>query len=268
MREWLHKHFPAIDKNVDRAGYWPAFGLLVWTIMSAIISSISSISQYGWGAIVLAAFGVVCIFALVISACLVAWRYYYPLPSQTTEVKNLYLHPDQYTHDPALEAPDKAAYFDLMGFTTQYLWPACYKQVDLQEAAIGRLYIGELATNLALRSHRNIPKSQEFWKFHDRILDGIDSSEPTIRFGALLDCIRGLERGAYKDFVAQLDELAKSGNLDYRKDPSLCAMWEDWRVSHNALVSEYDKKIRNDVQLGKLFRPLRPGRWGAPIPAS
>jgi hypothetical protein len=80
MRPWLKKHFPFIDENVDRIGYWAGFGALVWTIMSAIISSISSISQYGWGAVVLAGLGVACIFVLVISICLIAWRYFNPLP--------------------------------------------------------------------------------------------------------------------------------------------------------------------------------------------
>jgi predicted RND superfamily exporter protein len=78
MRAWLKKHFPAIDENVDRIGYWAGFIALVWTAMSAIVSSIPSISQYGWGAVVLAGLGVACIFALVTSACLVAWRYFIP----------------------------------------------------------------------------------------------------------------------------------------------------------------------------------------------
>jgi hypothetical protein len=84
MRPWFKKHFPVIDENVDRIGYWASFIALVWSVMSAITGSISSISQYGWGAVVLAGLGVACIFALVVSACLVAWRYFRPLEKKAT----------------------------------------------------------------------------------------------------------------------------------------------------------------------------------------
>jgi hypothetical protein len=82
MRPWLKKHFPVIDENVDRIGYWSGFVVLVWTVMSAIVGSIPSVSQYGWGAVVLVGLGVACIFALVMSVCLVAWRYFNPITPQ------------------------------------------------------------------------------------------------------------------------------------------------------------------------------------------
>jgi hypothetical protein len=86
MRPWLKKHFPVIDENVDRIGYWSGFVVLVWTVMSAIVGSIPSVSQYGWGAVVLVGLGVACIFALVMSACLVAWRYFNPIAPQPKPV--------------------------------------------------------------------------------------------------------------------------------------------------------------------------------------
>ena len=145
MREWLKKHFPVVDKYVDRIGYWAGFFLLLWTIMSGIVSSISSVSQYGWGAVILAAFGVVCVFALVISACLVAWRYFHPIQRHLSPYDW-----ETYTYDPAIGAPDREAYFGLVDFVVQYLWPACDRQIDLQKAIIREAKADDFVIELAI----------------------------------------------------------------------------------------------------------------------
>lgn len=82
MGTWLKRHFPAVDRNVDRIGYWAGFFALLWAAMSGIASSISGLSQYGWGAVVFAGLAVACAFVLVFSAFLACWRYFNPLPLQ------------------------------------------------------------------------------------------------------------------------------------------------------------------------------------------
>jgi len=41
-----------------------------------------------------------------------------------------------YTYDPANEAPDRNAYYDLMDFTLTYVLSACNARIDLQKAII------------------------------------------------------------------------------------------------------------------------------------
>lgn len=80
MRSWLKQHFPFVDKWVDRSGYWQPPLLLLWGGMSWAASSISTLAQFGWGAVVLAGLAVACLAALLISASLALYRYFRPLP--------------------------------------------------------------------------------------------------------------------------------------------------------------------------------------------
>jgi hypothetical protein len=79
MRARIKQHFPAIDRFVDRFGYWGAFFVAVWFAMSWIATSVSGLSQFGWGAVVLAGLAVACLAALSVSASLALYRYFNPL---------------------------------------------------------------------------------------------------------------------------------------------------------------------------------------------
>lgn len=74
--------FTKIDEIVLRFVTWVTFFGIVATFMSWVASHITQISLYGWGVVVFAGVGTACIVTLVISAALVAWRYFNPLPER------------------------------------------------------------------------------------------------------------------------------------------------------------------------------------------
>jgi hypothetical protein len=80
MRVWIKKHFPAIDRFVDRTGYWGAFFFAGWLAMSWIANSISGLAQFGWGAVVFAGLAVACLAVLSLTGSLALYRYFSPLP--------------------------------------------------------------------------------------------------------------------------------------------------------------------------------------------
>ena len=181
-------------------------------------------------------------------------------------VTDLPFDPELFTYDPQNEV-DRKAYYDLMGFTLQYILPSCENQIELQREIIRQLSKSEVVTELAIDGLHfdSRPTSRDFWKYYGNIAHGIDSSEPTIKFGALMDCIKGLERNSYKNFWGSADKIAESSNWDYKTDDIVHPVWEKWRKSHNNLVSEYDN-IKGDIRFGKLFRPRKPSRWGEIVP--
>jgi hypothetical protein len=80
MRAWIRKHFPAIDRFVDRTGYWSAFFVAGWLAMSWVANSISGLAQFGWGAVVFAGLAVACLAVLSLTGSLALYRYFSPLP--------------------------------------------------------------------------------------------------------------------------------------------------------------------------------------------
>ena len=98
-------------------------------------------------------------------------------------------------------------------------------------------------------------------------MQGIEGSEPTIRFDALINCINRLENAAYKNFCDLAEEMAKKINVsDLKSHPTLGPIWEQWREQHNKLVDEH-KKVRQNPRFGrKVYRPNKPVHWGEKIP--
>jgi hypothetical protein len=105
MHAWLKKHFPRIDREVSRFADWAtALGILAVALVAAMTwaaSSISDLAQHGWGAVVFAGLGMACLIVLSISAGAIAWRWFYPLPTQ--QDSELYL-PTVTTSPPTLQA--------------------------------------------------------------------------------------------------------------------------------------------------------------------
>jgi hypothetical protein len=79
MRDLL-KHWPTVDNAVRRYGSWLTFLGSMAAVMTWLFDRLTVISQHGWAAVGLAAIAATCFVALVTSACLVAWRYFHPLP--------------------------------------------------------------------------------------------------------------------------------------------------------------------------------------------
>jgi hypothetical protein len=79
----IRKRFPALDQNVTRFGYWWAVfgpGGVLSVLSTWVAKNVEPIAVLGWGAVVFAGIGAACIIMLVASVCLVAWRYFNPLP--------------------------------------------------------------------------------------------------------------------------------------------------------------------------------------------
>jgi|ERR1700691_4867681 hypothetical protein len=84
----MGKVWQKIDQNINRAGSWATFLGLVSMSMSWVAAHITLFYKYGWGAAVFAGVGLTCIVMLVISGCLVAWRYFNPLPKQSATLND------------------------------------------------------------------------------------------------------------------------------------------------------------------------------------
>lgn len=169
-----------------------------------------------------------------------------------------------YSYDAAEGAPDAETYYALIDFTVQHLIPACESLIDLQKGIIRRLSGNPMVANFAIEGMESnpLPETRPFWKNFGSILHGIDSCDPLIKWDALVDCIRSLERGAYKAFRDQTHELAASSGIDMHTDGELAPLWHNWCKTHDELETQYDK-IKNNPRFGrKLFRPLRDTRWG------
>jgi hypothetical protein len=72
------EEFNKTDISADRLGYWwtifgPAAALSI--LMSGIAAGFTSITQYGWGAIIFAGVGAACVIMFAASAFMVSWRY-------------------------------------------------------------------------------------------------------------------------------------------------------------------------------------------------
>ncbi|HSN40830.1 MAG TPA: hypothetical protein VLT92_11605 [Burkholderiales bacterium] len=68
----------------------------------------------------------------------------------------------------------------------------------------------------------------------------------------------------YHLMMAQAEKVRKTGTLSDRSNQHLGGVWREWRDSHNAMIDAYER-IRRDTQMGKLFRPMRPARFGVPM---
>jgi hypothetical protein len=82
MRTWLKRHFPIIDRNVDRFGYWAAAILLLWSTMTTVVSWLPSTANLAVAIFI--GLGATCAISLTISVALVAIRYFRPLPQGNT----------------------------------------------------------------------------------------------------------------------------------------------------------------------------------------
>jgi hypothetical protein len=260
----IFRKWPTVDKAVDRFGYWGGFFAAVGTAMTWLSAQVGAIAKFGWAAVALAGIGVTCLIVFAVSAFLVGWRYFNPIPRQF-----LPFDPSAYSPDPASGAPSREAYFSLVDFAVQYLWPACEGQIDLQKAIIREIEGDDLFKELAIEGMSSDPRpaAQPFWIQYQNMVQGIEGSEPTIDFGTLVECINRLANEAYKNFCDQSEEMAKRAKVrDLRSHPTLGPIWQQWADQHNALVDEH-RRVRQNARLGrKVYRPNKLGKWGDKIP--
>lgn len=174
--------------------------------------------------------------------------------------------PDMVTADPAHEAPNPEIYYRLFQFSWQRLLEACDAQIALQKAIIEVVADDKLIlAHYASLGLEHYPKTEKFWECHSALKIGVETSEPMLKYGALVDLVRAMEKNTYRDFCDGASQLIPGWDL--RSNARLRKLWEAWRTKHNALVEEYDNEIKCDPRFGKkLFWPKRESRWGGIIP--
>jgi hypothetical protein len=224
----------------------------------------TAVTGGSWPASFFIGLGAICIVVLVASAALTAWRYFHPIERHLSPFDS-----SAYSYDPAVGAPSTEVYFSLLDFVVQYLWPACERQIDLQKAIIREYEGDDLLKDLAIEGMQfdSRPTTQSFWIQYHNMLQGIEGSEPTIGFEALVDCINRLANGAYKNFCEQSDEMARKAKVnDPGSHERLGPIWWQWVEQHNQLVDEH-RKVRQNPRFGrKIYRPNQPANWGEKVP--
>ena len=152
-----------------------------------------------------------------------------------------------------------------MDFVVQYLWPACDRQIDLQKAIIRENEGDALLKDLAIEgiAIRFAANCTGFLDTVPKYGAGIEGSEPTLGFDALVECINRLANGAYRNFCEQSGEMARKVTAnDLGTHERLGPIWWEWVEHHNRLVDEH-RKVRQNPRFGrKLYRPNQPANWG------
>jgi hypothetical protein len=92
-----------IEPFANRVGNWGTFFTTVSAVMSWIASYVTPLAAYGWGAYVFAGFGAACVISLVLSATLVAWRKFDPLPIRDISSPLILSHPGEAESDSKFE---------------------------------------------------------------------------------------------------------------------------------------------------------------------
>jgi hypothetical protein len=104
-----------------------------------------------------------------------------------------------------------------------------------------------------------------FWQHYDDLSLKLDGSPPeAVSFGELIEAVRELEAGAYRQFCAQIDIiLDKNGSsVDVQAHTKLFKRLGEWKKRHNAMLDAYET-IKQDTRFQRLWRPVKPSRWGS-----
>lgn len=146
-------------------------------------------------------------------------------------------------------------------FIIEKIQPACLAQVALQEAILEEIGGNPKIMEYAKRGLVSHYWNSDFAKSYEVVVDFAGSPMPCLSNGDMIRFINTLEREGYREFCEQAEQLGKVAGFDYRTHRNTGPLWEEWRESHNALVSAYDE-LKRKSRLKGLYRPQRPSRWG------
>jgi hypothetical protein len=251
-----------IGNAATRVESWWALVLLIAStgFFSWVGSQWAWLMAQGWAVVIFVAFVMTCLGLLSVSAVLVAIRHFRLAGAPQRHVP---FDEEHYSPHPAIEAPNEAAYDDLLRFFLWHLLPACDAQIALQRETLAQQCFNPKLAEYAKGGleEGGPPAAKSFWVHYNNLVLGLECSYPQIKFESLIDGIKGLERGGYRDFCAQVDAIAKSGGQDPRRDAKLKPLWLEWCSNHNKLIEEYEK-IRIDHRFPRLFQPRKSALWG------
>jgi len=171
--------------------------------------------------------------------------------------------PRKYSYDPRSEVSDASSYDELVGFTLNYVLPACVSQIELQKSILRDLSATDKLAQYAIEGLEK-DYSLDFWTYYNTLESGLYGSDLTIRFEELMNCIKGLEKNSYREFCLQGESLMISGCADHTIRNSVKNKWQDWRAKHDKLVAEYNK-FKSDPRYRLLWRPGKLSRWGPAV---
>lgn len=163
----------------------------------------------------------------------------------------------------AKNEPYDHAHQRLMDFVFEYMLPAVEAQRLLQIAIIEKLSPSNSFKECA---EAGLVHRGKTWAFNEsyRMFAGLANSPPDdLSPTELVTAVDLMEKG-YAAFVNAGTELARSGMVKPNTDSNLSGHHENWRVRHNAMVEAYDA-IKRKRELGPLYRPLKPSRWGGMV---
>ena len=158
----------------------------------------------------------------------------------------------------------------LVEFIVRALEPACDKLVRLQAHLIDQMIGDDRLKKMAKDGLYSSPVGREFRSILDEFAELSCSPPGEISLLELIRTISRLENGAYRQFGAQLQELARVARVDFQTYWLTDDEWKAWWDSHEHLVAAYESiKISsayNTRRYGEgfpsLYRPGLTSRWG------
>ncbi len=156
------------------------------------------------------------------------------------------------------------AHSELLQFAIGHLLPTFNLQRELQAAVLTtiakNLEIGTLASAGILHE----PQNFDLLEGRNTLEDRLGGSPPEhVTFGDMVASVEKMELG-YKHFCDRIVKVAERSGGATSPQEVAPDHWERWRISHNRMIEAYEG-IKRDPRMGKLYRPVRPSRWGAKI---
>ena len=165
----------------------------------------------------------------------------------------------------ALTDVDEDAHHALKLFVTDYVIPMGCAQRDLQIEIIRDSCANSTALDLATHGILSNWQVRGFGDNFDYLWGAFCSSpEDPVEFDDLKSRVLSMDKN-YNTMLEQTERLARDATIDYRTAANTKALWEQYCIRHNELVTEY-RRIKRDRRFGKLCRPGINGPWTEEIP--
>jgi hypothetical protein len=160
--------------------------------------------------------------------------------------------------------PVEMAPAELIDFAIDRVYPAWTALQEIQRGLIARECRNTIIQGFANAGIVSNPAISTF-AYGLEVMDRFGTSPPQpVTKAEIIGFIHALETG-YQAVRDQTQLLAiAAGVSDVSSHPDFAPLFEKWRQKHNAMVAAYEPIKRNPTY-DRLFRPVRPSRWGEPI---
>jgi hypothetical protein len=149
----------------------------------------------------------------------------------------------------------------LIDFALDHVAPT-YEAMKVMEQAL----IARECRNGIIRGFANMGLAADFETstfmegYHGILRFSTSPPEPVSK-AEMIEYVHKLETG-YQAVIMQAQKLSiAAGVIELSTNPEFAPMFEKWRRTQNAMIAAYEP-IKRNSDMGKLFRPGRPSRWG------